>query len=140
LAKQEFLSKTGLEIYHEEVKEYITDSVESANTFATEADATVLSEAKTYSQSLAADKANASDLAEVQMGLGKFNTSLSWNSDETVYTETWTYNGKNYRQVMTEVSDTQWTKQLYIDDVLTGTWTLTMDETNMTATTVYVAS
>lgn len=85
-------------------------------------------------------KANASDLAEVQMGLGKFDTSLSWNSDETVYTETWTYNGSNYRQVMTEISDTQWTKQLYVDDVLTGTWTLTIDETNMVANTVYAAS
>lgn len=85
-------------------------------------------------------KANASDLAEVQMGLGKFNTNLSWNADETVYTETWTYNGSSYKQVLTEVSDTQWTKQLYIDDVLKGTWTMTLDETNMTANTVYVAS
>ena len=139
MAKQEFLSKTGLEIYHEEVKGYIEDSVESANTFATEADATVLSEAKKYSETLAAEKANASDLAEIQMGLGKYNSTLSWNSDETVYTETWTYNGKNYRQVLTEVSDTQFTKQLYVNDVLVGTWTLTINESGMVANTVYTA-
>lgn len=139
MAKQEFLSKTGLEIYHEEVKGYIEDSVESANTFATEADATVLSEAKTYSETLAAEKANASDLEEIQMGLGKYNSTLSWNSDETVYTETWTYNGKNYRQVLTEVSDTQFTKQLYVNDVLVGTWTLTINESGMVANTVYTA-
>lgn len=140
MAKQELLSKTGLEIYHEEVKGHIEDSVESAKTFATEADATVLSEAKTYSEELAADKADASDLAEVQMGLGRFNTNLTWNSDETVYTETWTYNGNSYKSVLTEVSDTQYTKQLYKDDVLIGIWTLTVDETNMVTNTVYTAS
>ena len=115
MAKQEFLSKAGLEIYHEEVKEYIAEVLDSGQDIA-------------------------DDLAEVQMGLGKFNTSLSWNSDETVYTETWTYNGSNYKQILTEVSDTQWKKQLYVDDVLKGTWTMTLNETNMTANTVYVAS
>lgn len=73
------------------------------------------------------------------MGLGKYNSTLSWNSDETVYTETWTYNEKNYRQVLTEVSDTQFTKQLYVNDVLVGTWTLTIDESGMVANTVYTA-
>ena len=28
----------------------------------------------------------------------------------------------------------------YVDDVLTGTWILTIDETNMVANTVYAAS
>lgn len=48
LAKQEFLSKAGLAVYHEEVKGYVEASVEDANTFATEADVAVLSEAQTY--------------------------------------------------------------------------------------------
>lgn len=128
MAKQEFLSKSGLGIYDEEIKGYIENSVDSANTFATQADATVLSEANAYSETLAA-----------KMGLNKYGSSISWNASETVYTETWVYDGKSYKQVYTEVSDTQFTKQLYIDDVLVGLWTMTIDETNMIANTVYTA-
>lgn len=67
------------------------------------------------------------------------NVNVSWNVDETVYTETWTQDGKNYSKVMTEVSDSVFTTQLKIDGVSAGLWTTTFDETNRTANTVYTA-
>lgn len=80
------------------------------------------------------------NVIEAQILLGKFNSQVSWNEDETVYTETWIYDNNNYKQITTEVSDTQFTKQLYINDILAGTWTMTIDEDNRMVTTSYSAS
>lgn len=85
-------------------------------------------------------KAISNSIQEVEMMFGKYNTNLSWNEDETVFTETWTYNGNSYKEVLTEVSDTQYTKQIFVNDVSVGTWTLTIDEINRTANTVYTAT
>lgn len=68
MAKQEFLSKTGLEIYHEEVKEYVTESVGDANTFATEADAKVLSDATSHADNVAnTAESNAKKYTDMQI-------------------------------------------------------------------------
>lgn len=80
---------------------------------------------------------NDSGFASDAIIYGKFNTSMTWNDDETVYTETWTYNGDNYKNVCTIVDDTHSTRQLYINNVLQGTWNSV--ETSNGITTEYVA-
>lgn len=74
---------------------------------------------------------------ESQMLLGRYNTTLTWSADGKVYTETWTYNGSNYKEVLTEASDTQYTKELFVNDISVGLWTMTIDETNNNVNTVY---
>lgn len=71
--------------------------------------------------------------------LGRYNTTLTWSADGKVYTETWTHNGNNYREVLTEVSDTQYTKELFMNDISVGLWTMTIDESNNNVNTVYTA-
>lgn len=71
--------------------------------------------------------------------LGRYNTTLTWSADGKVYTETWTHNGNNYREVLTEVSDTQYTKELFMNDTSVGLWTMTIDESNNNVNTVYTA-
>lgn len=66
-----------------------------------------------------------------------FDTAIEWNDDETVYTETWTYNGDSYKNVCTIVDDTHSTRQLYKNNVLQGTWNSV--ETSNGITTSYVA-
>ena len=68
-----------------------------------------------------------------------YNKTTTWNDDETVYTTTWTVDGVSYQEVLTEVSDTEFTKQYYVDGVLSGTWVFTIDETNKTSSVVYTA-
>lgn len=68
-----------------------------------------------------------------------YNKSVSWNEDETVYTESWTENGTNYQKVMTIVSDSVYTMQLVVNGVNSGLWTMTFDETNRTYNSVYTA-
>lgn len=78
-----------------------------------------------------------SQVVEAQMLFGRFNSQTTWNDTDTIYTSTWTYNGDNYKTVLTEVSDTQYTKQLFINEVSVGTWTYTINELNRVSNTVY---
>lgn len=84
-----------------------------------------------------AELANA---VETQMLFGRFSSTITWNDVETEYTEIWTYNGDNYKQVMTEVSKTVTTIQLFINEVSVGIWTITTDEDNLKSETVYTTS
>lgn len=72
-------------------------------------------------------------------GYERFNKSITWNENETVYTETWIEGGKSYQKVVTQVSDTVTTTQLVIDNVNSGLWTTTLNEANRTVSTVYTA-
>lgn len=84
----------------------------------------------------------ASELAnaiESQMFFGRFNSDIVWNDVETEYTQSWTYNGDNYKMVMTLVSQAVTTMQLFINDVSMGTWTITTNENNYKTETVYQA-
>lgn len=74
----------------------------------------------------------------IQMLFGHFNTQTTWNEDETVFTQTWVYNGDNYKEVITN-TDPVWTRQLSINGVIVGTWTITYDDVNMVRTVVYSA-
>lgn len=73
---------------------------------------------------------------EAQMLFGCFNKQTTWNQNETVFTETWTYNGDSYSQVITN-SDPVQTKQLTINGVNAGLWTITVDEANCVINTIY---
>lgn len=68
-----------------------------------------------------------------------YNKTTTWNEDETVFTTIWSKDGITYKEVYTEVSETQYTKQYYINDVLSGTWTTVVDETNKVSNTTYTA-
>lgn len=81
-----------------------------------------------------------SKVVEVQMLFCRFNIHTTWDETETVYTSTWAYDGDNYKVIMTELSDTQYKKQLFINDVTAGTWTLTIDEINRISDNVYTAT
>lgn len=74
---------------------------------------------------------------ETQMLFNRFNSNLTWNDLETVYTYTWTYNGDNYKQVRTEINADSYSIELFVNDVRAGLWTTTIDETNNTRNTVY---
>ena len=80
-----------------------------------------------------------SQMIEMQMSLGKFNVDCTWNADETVYTKSWTFKDKTYKEILTRVSDTVFKTQLLIDDVSAGTWTTTINESNGSCATVYAA-
>lgn len=80
-----------------------------------------------------------SNAVAVQMLFGKFDNQVTWNDDETVFTETWTYNNDSYMKVSTIVSDTETSVQLTINDVNAGLWTTIIDETNKISSTVYTA-
>jgi len=80
-----------------------------------------------------------SNAVAVQMLFGKFNNQVTWNDDETVFTETWTYNNDSYKRVSTIISDTETTVQLTINDVNAGLWTMVIDETNKVYVTTYTA-
>lgn len=84
--------------------------------------------------------ASLSKAVEAQMLFGRFNIHTTWDETETVYTSTWVYDGDNYKVIMTELSDTQYKKQLFINDVTAGTWTLTIDEINRISDNVYTAT
>ena len=80
------------------------------------------------------------NLLNTQMLFGRFNRQMTWNDDNTVYTETWSFNNDNYSQIITEtVSGTTWTKQLKINNVNAGLWTITYDNVNKTCSSVYTA-
>lgn len=65
------------------------------------------------------------------------NKTITWDENETVYTQTWTKNNKKYQKICKEVSDTVITTQLVIDGKNAGLWTTTIDETNRKIDTVY---
>ena len=75
---------------------------------------------------------------EAQMLFGRFNKQTRWNEDETVFTQTWSYNGDSYSDVLTN-ADHVWTRQLSVNGVLVGTWTITYDDVNRVKTVVYTA-
>ena len=75
---------------------------------------------------------------EAQMLFGRFNRQTTWNEDETIFTETWTYNGDSYSDVLTN-TDPVWTRQLSVNGVSVGTWTITYDDVNRVRTVVYSA-
>lgn len=75
---------------------------------------------------------------ETQMLFGRFNSQITWNEDETVYTESWEYNGDNYQQILTMVSDTEFTAQLLINETNAGLWTTLIDETTRVSSTTYI--
>lgn len=75
---------------------------------------------------------------ETQMLFGRFNRQTTWNEDETVFTETWTYNGDSYSDVLTN-TDPVWTRQLSVNGVNVGTWTITYDDVNRVRIVVYSA-
>jgi hypothetical protein len=62
----------------------------------------------------------------------EYNTETTWNVSETIYTTTWTDGTKNYSSVVTELSDTQYRKQLYVDSVLTEQWDITENTSSIT--------
>ena len=69
----------------------------------------------------------------------QFDKTITWNDSDTIYTESWVKDGKNYSKIITHVSDTVSTVQLVIDGVNSGLWTTTIDELNNSASTVYTA-
>lgn len=77
---------------------------------------------------------------KAQMLFGNFDSQITWNENETVYTQTWVYNGDSYQQIITEVSDTQFVEQIYINNIIAGTWTTTIDENGRIVTTTYSVS
>lgn len=76
---------------------------------------------------------------EAQMLFNRFDSTLTWNDLETIYTLTWTYNGDNYKQVRTELSSVKYRLELFINDVHVGIWTTTIDDANNTRSTVYAS-
>lgn len=78
------------------------------------------------------------NVVETQMLFSRFNRQTTWNEDETIFTETWTYNGDNYSDVLTN-TDPVWTRQLSINGVTVGTWTITYDDVNRARTITYSA-
>ena len=96
--------------------------------------------ANTYTDAKIEELLNSlSGLSESNMLLGRFNSQIQWNSDETVYTETWSYDGRSYSETITIISDTQYTKKLTIDGVEIGLWTTTVNESNNTIDTIFTA-
>lgn len=79
-----------------------------------------------------------SNAVEIQMLFGRFNKQMTWNEDETVFTQTWTYNGDSYSEVLTN-TDPVWTRQLVVNGVTVGIWTITYDDVNRVKTVVYTA-
>lgn len=76
---------------------------------------------------------------ETQMLFGRFNRQTAWNEDGTVFTETWSYNGDNYSDVLTN-TDSVWTRELSVNGVGIGTWTITYDDVNRVRTISYTTS
>ena len=64
------------------------------------------------------------------------NKTITWDENETVYTQTWTKDNKKYQKIH-KVSDTVITMQLVIDGKNAGLWKTTIDETNRKIDTVY---
>ena len=56
----------------------------------------------------------------------------------TVYTQTWTYDGADYKSVCTEENENKYVQKLYINEVLHGIWTMTITDTG--ASTVYTSA
>lgn len=79
-----------------------------------------------------------SNAVETQMLFGRFNKQTTWNEEETVFTQTWIYNGDSYSDVLTN-TDPVWTRQLSVNGVAAGTWTITYDDVNRVKTVVYTA-
>lgn len=79
-----------------------------------------------------------SNVVETQMLFGRFNRQTTWNEDETVFTQTWTYDGDSYSDVLTN-TDPVWTRKLSVNGVVVGTWTVTYDDVNRVRTVVYSA-
>lgn len=79
-----------------------------------------------------------SNAVETQMLFGRFNKQTTWNEEETVFTQTWIYNGDSYSDVLTN-TDPVWTRQLSINGVAAGTWTITYDDVKRVKTVVYTA-
>ena len=79
-----------------------------------------------------------SSVVEAQMLFGRFNKQITWNEDETVFTQTWIYNGDSYSETLTN-TDPVWTRQLSVNDVIVGTWTITYDDVNRVYSVVYTA-
>lgn len=75
---------------------------------------------------------------EAQMLFSRFNRQTTWSEDKTVFTETWSYNGDSYSDVLTN-TDPVWTRELSVDGTIVGTWTITYDDVNMVRTVVYNA-
>lgn len=68
-------------------------------------------------------------LPEIDLALGRYSSNTTCNADETVWTTTWTLNGNTYKKVSTEVSDTEWKTELFINNLLTERWVLTESAT-----------
>ena len=75
---------------------------------------------------------------ESQMLFGRFNTNITWNTNMTVYTQIWTYDGAEYKSICIEENENKYVQKLYINDVLHGTWTMTITDTG--ASTVYTSA
>lgn len=67
-------------------------------------------------------------IPDLDLAMGRYSSNLSSNADESIWTETWTFNGKAYKKVLTTVTPNEsWKTELFIDNVLTERWTLTHD-------------
>lgn len=79
-----------------------------------------------------------SSVVETQMLFGRFNKQTTWNEDETVFTQTWTYDGDSYSEILTN-TDPVWIRELSVNGVTVGTWTITYDDVNRVKSVVYTA-
>lgn len=82
-----------------------------------------------------------SNIENCTMLLNEYNSETICNSDFTEFTTTYEYNHHNYKIVMSEISETEWSIKINIDDIFKSSWSIIESEIdgNLKYTTTYTA-
>lgn len=82
-----------------------------------------------------------SSITDCTMLLNQYNSETICNADFTEFTTTYEYNRHNYKIVMSEISETEWSIKINIDDIFTSSWSIIESEIdgNLKYTTTYTA-